>query len=379
MKRFHRNFNIMSMFTAFLVAVALLFWRTFMNIAASNVLLNGIIIGTTVFGIGLCFAKMFKLLPEYSWLHAYFDGKASHGFVPKILRPVALIVHNRHINMTTTELNELLEMVSVRINEDRESVRYITNALIFLGLLGTFWGLILTVGGFAQMVMNLDLENEMVLQTMQNNMTIPLAGMATAFTSSLLGLAGSLTVSFLGLQLQFAQNTVLEDLADFMTRYVLQKPEKTPNALELSERAPVNENVYSKITDIYDIFTDAEYVIRDLIRIDGKYPGVVALGANEKMFIGVANVPVDVLENALKRLELCFADTLEDIDIDLRILCLDGTRSAKSEKIIHFATANDFRKYMQSNKNVHPVNKEQRETFTAYADYADTVMKYMFK
>jgi len=379
MKRFHKNFNIMSMFTAFVVAVALLFWRTFMNIAVANVLLNGIIIGVTIFGIGLCFVKMFKLLPEYNWLHAYFDGKTIYGFTPKLLRPVALIVHNRHINITSTELNELLELVSVRVDDERESVRYVTNTLIFLGLLGTFWGLVLTVGGFAQMIIGIDFESEMVLQTMQNNMSIPLAGMATAFTSSLLGLAGSLIIGFLGLQLQFAQNAILEDLTDFMTQYVLHKPDTAPKALELAEHAPVSENIYSKITDIYDTFTDAGYVICDLIRIDGKYPGVVAIGTNEKMFIGVANVSDAVLENVLKRLKLCFADSLDNIDIDLRILCLDGRRSGVSGEIIHFANLNDLQGYISARKNIPPIGADQKETFDAYAEYVNTVIKYIFK
>ena len=70
MKKFHRNLNIMSIFTALLLVGILLFWHTFMNIAVSNILLNGIIIGTTIFGIGLCFVNIFNLLPEYKWLHA---------------------------------------------------------------------------------------------------------------------------------------------------------------------------------------------------------------------------------------------------------------------------------------------------------------------
>jgi len=367
------------MFTAFLLAVTIVFWRTFMNIAISNVILNGIIIGTTIFGICVCFAKMFKLLPEYRWLHAYFDGQSVHGWTPKILRPVAMALHNRHVQITTTNLTELLELVSTRMEDERDSVRYITNTLVFLGLLGTFWGLIVTVGGFAQMIMNLDFESEMVLTTMQNNMTLPLAGMATAFTSSLLGLAGSLIVGFLGLQMQFAQNTVFQDLTDFMTQYILQKPGTNQTTLEMVENAPVNEAVYSKITDIYDAFNNAGYDIRDLVRIDGKYPGVVAIGSNEKLMIGVAGIAPDVLNNMLKRLELCFADTLDGIKIHTRVLCLDGKRSDLSGQIIHFATADALRKYLLSRTNVRPQNAVDIESFDAYAEYIDTVIRYIFK
>ena len=194
MKKFHKNLNIMSIFTAALLVFALLFWRTVFNIAVSNIVLNGIIIGTTIFGIGLCFVNIFELLPEYKWLHAYFEGQKSTGIAPKLLRPVSLAVHNKHAQITTSTLTELLDLVSIKIEDKRDSVRYVTNTLIFLGLLGTFWGLILTIGGFAELILNIDFEDADVLVKMQKGMAGPLSGMATAFTSSLLGLAGSLIV-----------------------------------------------------------------------------------------------------------------------------------------------------------------------------------------
>ena len=367
------------MFTATLLAVVLVFWRTFMNIAASNVLLNGIIIGNTIFGIGLCFAQMFRLLPEYRWLYAYFNGNVNTGFSPKILRPIALALRNRHTQITTSNLSELLEMVSSRIESERDSIQYITNALIFLGLLGTFWGLILTIGGFAELLLNLDMTNETVLENMQLGMTLPLSGMATAFTSSLLGLVGSLSVGFLGLQIQFAQNTIFQDLTDFMTQYVMQTPGTTSTVTELVSKAPVNETIYTNITEIYDIFTDADYQICDLIRIDGKHPAVVALGTREKLFIGTTGVDEETLQNSLKRIELCFADTLAGINISTHILCIDGTKSDFSDKIIHFESAKTLRKYMSTRKNIRPKTSDEVETFNAYSEYIDTVIKYLFK
>ena len=367
MTKFHKNFNIMSMFTATILAVILVFWRTFLNIAVTNVVLNGIIIGTTIFGIVICFAQMFHLLPEYRWLHAYFNGVPTYGFIPTILRPVAMALHNRHAHITTTNLNELLELVSSRIEDDRDSV----------GLLGTFWGLILTIGGFTELLMNLDFESEAVLKNMQYEMAIPLSGMATAFTSSLLGLAGSLSVGFLGQQVQFAQNTVFQDLTDFMTKYTLQ--ETTAQSVELAAKAPVTEAVYSKITQIYDMFIKSNYEICDLIRIDGKHPGVVALGTDEKLFIGTTDIDNDTLTKTLKRIELCFADTLEGINIDIRILCIDGTNRHDHERIIHFASVDAMNKYMSMNKNIRPKTKTDIENFEAYTEYVTAAMEYLFK
>jgi hypothetical protein len=107
----------------------------------------------------------------------------------------------------------------MRFEDARESVRYITNTLIFLGLLGTFWGLILTVGGFAELIGNLNFADETVLNSMQAGLSRPLAGMATAFTSSLLGLGGSLTIGFLSLQVQSAQNAIYHELEDYLSAH----------------------------------------------------------------------------------------------------------------------------------------------------------------
>jgi len=369
----------MSMFTAILVALAVVFWRTFMNIAASNVLLNGIIIGTTLFGIGLCFFQMFRLLPEYRWLHAYFDGRSTYGFIPRILRPIAMALHNKHAHINTSDLTELLDLVSLRIEEERDSIRYITNTLIFLGLLGTFWGLILTVGGFAQIMMELDFSDEFIMQNLQANMSVPLAGMATAFTSSLLGLAGSLTVGFLGLQIQFAQNTVFEDLTDFMTRYILRIPDTTQMRTEVYEKAPIDDAMFTKISGIYDSFVNSGYEINDFIRIDEKHLAIVATGTNEKLFLGTVGIDEQTLSDVLKRIELCFSDTLDPaIKIETKILCL-GDVNSFSDKIIYFESLNELQNYMSKNKNVRPETDEDREDFDAYNEYINTVMKYLFK
>jgi len=378
MKRFHRNLNIMSIFTAVLLVFVLIFWRTFLNIAITNVFLNGVIIGVAIFGIGLCFVNIFKLLPEYKWLHAYFDGRSTNGFSPKLLRPVSMVLHNRHIHITTSDLNELLDLVAARIEQDRDSVRYITNTLIFLGLLGTFWGLILTVGGFAQLLMNIDFSNEFVLQEMQIGLAGPLSGMATAFTSSLLGLAGSLIVGFLGLQLQFAQNTMFTELTDFMSQYVLQKPgnEKTS---ELSETAPVDETTYNKISEMYDAFTGAGYNVCDLIRINGKYPAIVAIGTNEKLFIATLVDDRDTLQNILKRIDLCFADTLEGINIHTRILCVSNKNVDLGDRVIRFASTGAMNKYLMDRKNIQPKTTRDRDDFDAYSEYITNVVDYLFK
>lgn len=217
--QFHRALNRMALFTALLVAGLILFYEPFLRVAAANIFLNGIIIGTTIFGIGLCFVEMFKLLPEYKWARAYFTGRKNAALPPRLLRSVALILRARPIRISATTLNGMLDMILTRFEDSRESVRYITNTLIFLGLLGTFWGLIVTVGGFADLIGSLNFDDASVMQTMQSGLTRPLSGMATAFTSSLMGLAGSLAVGFLGLQVQLAQNAIFREVEDYLSAH----------------------------------------------------------------------------------------------------------------------------------------------------------------
>lgn len=218
-KSFHRALNFMALFTALVVAGCIYFNAEFLQIATSNVILNGIIIGTTVFGVGLCFYQIFVLVPEYKWLKFYVAGQRNLKLPPVLLRPVAQILSERPRRISAGALNSMLDIILMRFDDLRESIRYVTNTLIFLGLLGTFWGLILTVGGFAELIGGLDFSNEMVLESMQAGLSVPLSGMATAFTSSLLGLGGSLIVGFLAMQVQYAQNSVFRELEDFLAKH----------------------------------------------------------------------------------------------------------------------------------------------------------------
>ncbi len=223
----------MTLFTALVIAGVIYFFPEFMQIATANIWLNGVIIGTSLFGIGLCFAQIFALLPEYKWLHGYITGRRTLALPPRLLRPVASILSSRPRRLSANTLDSILAMIQIRFDESRESTQYITNTLIFLGLLGTFWGLLLTVGGFAEMIASLDFSSESVLQTMQSGISKPLSGMSTAFTSSLLGLAGSLVVGFLSYQVQSVQNSIFRELSDYLSVRA-----KIINSAELAQIIP---------------------------------------------------------------------------------------------------------------------------------------------
>ena len=217
--QFHRILNRMALFTALVVAAVVIWHEQFLSIALNNIWLNGVIIGTTLFGVGLCFIDMFRLLPEYSWLRKFFyTASRTNDLPPRIFRPIAIMLNraktdrNRYISPQT--LDNFVNIILGRFEDNREAVRYITNTLIFLGLLGTFWGLITTVGGFSDLIGAIDFADENVMTTMQHNLSMPLAGMGVAFSTSLMGLAGSLMVGFLGLQTQLAQNAIFRELEE---------------------------------------------------------------------------------------------------------------------------------------------------------------------
>ena len=128
MKRyFHSALNRMALFTALLVAGILYFWAEFIEISIANVWLNGVIIGTSLFGIGLCFVQMFQLMPEYRWLHGYTHGRRDMALPPYLLYPVAAILSGRPKRISATTMNGLMDIILMRFEDSRESVRYITN------------------------------------------------------------------------------------------------------------------------------------------------------------------------------------------------------------------------------------------------------------
>ena len=217
--QFHRILNIMALFIAVLFVLFGFFHVQFMKLAATNYIINGIIIGTGLFGIGLCFCEMLRLLPEYKWLSDYIGGRRNIKLPPRILRQIALVLQKRPCRIYADTLSGLMDMVANRFDTARESIRYITNTLIFLGLLGTFWGLVITLGAFGELISGINVYDVDILTSVQNGLSAPLSGMATAFTSSLLGLGASLIVGFLGHMIGLAHNAIYSELGDYMAAH----------------------------------------------------------------------------------------------------------------------------------------------------------------
>ena len=217
---FHRNLNRMALFTAMVGFTVIWFRADFMNFALNNIYMNGAIIGGTLFGIFACFHQIFSLLPEYRWQQRYFNNRlrGQDDYPPVVLRPIAIMLNRTRLSggtmLSAQTLNNFLDMILGRFEDGREQIRYLTNLLIFLGLLGTFWGLLHTTGGFAELLNNLSFDDENVMETVRAGLAGPLFGIGTAFSTSFLGLGGSLIVGFLGMQAQLAQNAMFRELEE---------------------------------------------------------------------------------------------------------------------------------------------------------------------
>jgi hypothetical protein len=192
----------------------------------ANPPLNALIIGVLVIGIMLSFRQVIRLFPEVAWVNGFrlADPGIAVRRPPVLLAPMAAILGDRVGRMTisTPTLRTILDSIAIRLDEAREISRYMTGLLIFLGLLGTFWGLIETVGSVGSVISNLKVGGDAssLFDTLREGLAAPLSGMGISFSSSLFGLAGSLVLGFLDLQMSQAQNRFHTEVEDWLSTAV---------------------------------------------------------------------------------------------------------------------------------------------------------------
>jgi hypothetical protein len=191
----------------------------------ANPWLNGLIILALLVGIILSFHQVIRLFSEVSWVNKYrADPKLAAARAPKLLAPIAAILGERSDNVAISAqtMRAFLDSLSTRLDEARDISRYLTGLLVFLGLLGTFWGLIETVGSVGSIINNLQVGGDAgsVFDALKQGLAAPLGGMGISFSSSLFGLAGSLILGFLDLQTSQAQNRFYTGFEDWLATTV---------------------------------------------------------------------------------------------------------------------------------------------------------------
>jgi hypothetical protein len=189
--------------------------------------LNALIGAVLLIGIILSFRQVIRLYPEVSWVNSFriADPGLALDRHPKLLAPMAAILGGERTGrMTITQqtMRHLLDSIATRLDEARDISRYMTGLLVFLGLLGTFWGLIETVGSVGKVIEGLKVggDSGSLFDTLKEGLAAPLGGMGISFSSSLFGLAGSLILGFLDLQSSQAQNRFYTDLEDWLATTV---------------------------------------------------------------------------------------------------------------------------------------------------------------
>lgn len=211
--------------TVFLIIVALvgaILWQQIYVFFMANPFINGLIVLVALTGIFLSFRQIMRLFPEIKWVNSMQDGTMARVRQPVLLAPVANLLRDRlgEAVITPSSMRSILDSVGNRLDEAKDTSRYLTGLLVFLGLLGTFYGLLETVTTVGLTIQSLDTttgDTATMFENLKQGLAGPLSGMGTAFSASLLGLSGSLILGFLDLQASQAQNAFYTDLEDWMT------------------------------------------------------------------------------------------------------------------------------------------------------------------
>jgi hypothetical protein len=192
----------------------------------SNPGLNSVIFGVLIIGTALAFRQVLRIFPEVRWVNGFrvADPGLTLRDPPIMLAPMAALLGDRlgAARLSTLTMRSILDSIGSRLDEARDIGRYLTGLLVFLGLLGTFWGLLETVASIGGVIQSLNVGNEsgVIFEDLKNGLAAPLAGMGIAFSSSLFGLAGSLILGFLDLQAGQAQNRFHNELEDWLAAIV---------------------------------------------------------------------------------------------------------------------------------------------------------------
>jgi hypothetical protein len=221
----------MVLFLMLVAGLAALLRRSLADAFMGNPAVNGVILGILIAGIIYIFRQVLLLDPELDWIGRFRnqpnsdDSLAREGRPPRLLGPIAGMLEaqkGRRVSLSASSLQALLDGISSRLNETRETSRYLIGVLIFLGLLGTFYGLLETVRSVGDVIGALNLGAGDVARAfadLKSGLESPLQGMGTAFSASLFGLAGSLVLGFLDLQAGQAQNRFYNELEEWLSTY----------------------------------------------------------------------------------------------------------------------------------------------------------------
>jgi len=229
----------MAAFLALVGFVVLILHQQIERAFSANPGLNGLILGVLTIGSLFTFRQVIRLFREILWVNSLTGAKTDKARQPLLLAPMAAMLNAgagaRGLSTITTRA--ILDSVATRLDEGRELSRYLVGLLVFLGLLGTFWGLLETVHSISGVIdsMKTGADTATMFDDLKAGLSMPIAGMSVSFTSSLFGLASSLILGFLDLQAGQAQNRFYSEFEEFLASHV----ETTPQPVEATPQPAV--------------------------------------------------------------------------------------------------------------------------------------------
>lgn len=213
----------MAVFLALVAALAAFLVPQLKHVFMANAAFNGVILAVLAVGISVNLRQVWRLQREAEWIDSfqYSSPDRPTTLRPQLLAPMAKMLASQRgrSQLTPASMRSILDSVQIRLDEQRDLSRYIISLLIFLGLLGTFWGLLITIRSVSEIIAGMSGGTDAVamFEALKLKLEAPLGGMATSFSTSLFGLAGSLIVGFLDLQAGHAQNRFYNELEEWLS------------------------------------------------------------------------------------------------------------------------------------------------------------------
>ena len=186
---------------------------------------NLLILAALCVGIGINIFQILRLEPEIRWMKIFRTGRPGLSVAdpPVLLAPLSKHleqIHRDRFRLSALSLSTVLDGIRSRLDESREISKYMIGLLVFLGLLGTFWGLLQTIGTVGQVINGLEVGSQdftNIFNNLKQGLERPLQGMGTAFSSSLFGLGGSLVLGFVDIQAGHAQNRFFNEMEEWLS------------------------------------------------------------------------------------------------------------------------------------------------------------------
>jgi hypothetical protein len=250
--------------------------------------LNILICVVLLSGILFAFQQVVRLYPEIRWVNAFriADPGLAITHRPVLLSPMATMLRDRtgSLSLSATSMRSIMDSIGGRLDEARDTGRYLVGLLVFLGLLGTFWGLLDTIQSVGKTISALDTkaaDSVGVFDELKNGLAAPLRGMGTAFSSSLLGLGGSLVLGFLELQASHAHGRFYNQLEEWLSGIT----ELAPGVSQSSDYA--SHQLYGAISDMHRAITDLNDRLGGMPRLEAGASGPQAEEAVKDLAKGV--------------------------------------------------------------------------------------------